>query len=109
MPVFAYTHYDYIRRVGFKQFTVSFGFLFGICGGNIYIVHAFERNLTENMFFKEISETLRRVFIKTDIFVHVVGVYPRPVDRLILCERFQYVVLRRRRRENHIDFGFRRK
>ena len=49
MSVFAYTHYDYIGRIGFKQFAVSFRLFFGVFRRNIYVIHAFERTKPEYM------------------------------------------------------------
>ena len=62
------------------------------------------------MRFQKIAEPLRRIGGKSDIFVHMIGVDAVPFDLFVFCKRRKHLVLRGRRRKDHVDlFLFRQK
>ena len=55
------------------------------------------------MLSQEIAESLGRIGGKADVFVHVEGVYPPPLNALICHEGGQNLVLRGCGGKDHVD------
>ena len=103
MPVFPDAEADDIDGVFSQKPLVSFAQRFGVPVA-AYVVDRLHLNAVENRPVEIMRERLIAPLSQPDVFVHVESRYARPIH-FLLREIFEYVVLRGRRRENHVDLA----
>ena len=106
MPVFTDAHAHDVAGIFLQQIGVAAAFGLRISGGRIDGVDCFERHAVEQISAQEISEALRRIGRKPDVFIHMECIDLCEIDRLVGNQMREELVLARRGGKNHIDLAF---